>query len=347
VYSLINDDQVAAHHHEMKLNMHYDALINSSGVTSSPDYEFAPDTGGAASLERLSMILQGLLRSMGDKQPTSFSSLDDTSPGPPAQEPEASSSTGLVTQAKAAPESEPEEEDLEADLLGMSDWAYARESEIARLEAENEALRRSLGIDTQTATERGWIAAEEDDNRRLSLILSASASFSRGSHMFGGGGNGGGGPPRGPGGPGASPDFPGMSSGQGGPSAAPPSRMAQMSWGSVRATPGAPGVLVTNGPPPMPPPQSGIGGLFSGLTGIGGGGASPSPPPMHQQPPPPMQSQPSIPPPPNMTNVPGPGSMRGLQTRRPAMFGQRGGAPGSGGYWAPPAPEARAWPGLP
>jgi hypothetical protein len=327
--------------------MHYDALINSGAGGTSPTYEFPADTGGAAALERLSTLLQALLRSMGDNEPA-LSSSDDAKPMEASQDPQASSSTAPIKDTKPNPIPEQAEDDLAADLLGMSDWAYAREDEIARLAAENEELRRTLGIDTQTATERGWIAAEEDDSRRMSLILSASSSFSRGSHMFAGG------PPRGGGGgggPGASPDFPGMSSGPGLPPIPTQSRIAQTSWGSVRATPGASGMLVTNAPPLMPPPQPGIGSMFSGLTGLGGNGMSPSAPPMHQQPPPPMQSQPSIPPPPNMQSVPGPGSMRGLQTRRPAMFGQRGGGrgggPGSSGFWAPPAPEARAWPGLP
>jgi hypothetical protein len=337
--------QLATHHHEMKLNMHYDALLHSaSGGASSPTYEFPAETGGAAALERLSTMLQSLLRSMGDKDPVPSSS-NSVKPEAVSPDPEASSSTAATEETKPEPEPDQSGEDAEVDLLGMSDWAYTREDEIARLAAENEELRRTLGIDAQTATERGWIAAEEDDDRRMSLILSASSSFSRGSHMFAGG------PPRGSGGPGASPDFVGVSSGPGLPPLPSQSRIAQTSWGSVRATAGTSGILVTNAPPPMPPPQPSIGGMFAGLGGLAGNGMSPSAPPMHQQAPPPMQAQPSIPPSPNMPSVPGPGSMRGLQTRRPAMFGQRGGGrgggPGSSGFWAPPAPEARAWPGLP
>jgi hypothetical protein len=330
----------------MKLNMHYETLLNSRSVDASSQ-EFAPDTGAAASLDRLSSTLRALLRSMGEKQPTPL--VNQLQDGPSSEDHDAPTGTSTpestISPAEGEQSGQDSEEDIDvdADLLGMNDWAYAREAEISRLEAENEALRKELGIDAQTAQERGWIADEEDSSRRISMIITASHSFTRGSY---GGGS------RGPsGGPGASPDFPSV--GGAGlsqpPPVPPPSRMAQAAWGSVRPSTGTPGLLVTNAPPSIAPPQPSIGGMFTGLPNTG---PNHQPQSMQPQPPPPLQQQPSQPPAaPNSNLSSVPPSVRGLQTRRPAMFGQRGGArgggPSTGGYWTPPAStDVRPWPGL-
>jgi hypothetical protein len=317
--------QAAAQQHEMKLNMHYEALLNSRS-SNSPVHEFPPDSGGAAALERLSALLQSLLRSMGDKAPTEFASEASAESSNEAQP----SSSSDAPRAEAPNSTDTEEEDPEADLLGMADWAYAREEEISRLDAENEALRRALGIDAKSAAAQGWLVAEEEDTRRMSLIVSASASFSRGSSMLGG--------PLQRGGPGASPDFPAMGA-PAPPLMPPPSgRMAHGAWGSVRTSSGSSGLIVTNSPGPSPQ-GPGMGGMMSGMQG-GPGGQPPSfqaPPVLHSQPSQPQYGGGTV----------GAG-MRG-GPRRPAMFGRGGGGRGGGlasGYWAPPAPEVRPWPGL-
>jgi hypothetical protein len=300
----------------MKLNMHYEALLNAQG-TSSPTHEFGPDTVAAAALERLSMLLQTMLHSAGGESASDLSN--------DAQ----SSSLNPIPQALEDDSADPDAKSTNAPevaLSGMSNWAYAREEEIARLEVENEALRRALGIDAASAAERGWLAAEQDETQRMSLLLSASASFTRGSHMLGGP------PPHG--GLGASPDFPAV----GGrppppPLSHPTGRVTQTAWGSVRMSAGMPGLLVTNSPAPVHQ-GPGMGGMLSS------GGQQPT-----FQAPPVLQSQPSQPPYGGGTVGAG---MRG-GPRRPAMFGQRGGGRGGGpasGYWAPPAPEIRPWPGL-
>ena len=54
---------------------------------------------------------------------------------------------------------------------GREDWALERESEIARLETENEELRKLLGIDNAGAslvgaTEEDWSSADGGERRR-------------------------------------------------------------------------------------------------------------------------------------------------------------------------------------
>jgi hypothetical protein len=325
----------------MKLGLHYEALL-ASREGGIPFTEFAPNTGGGAALQRLALHLQYLLRatktqeddedvpsSSEQQQPEAGPSHSQDDDAPPLTAFPASDSTHAHLFGDSA--------NIDGQLAGMSDWAHSRELEIARLEAENAALRRTLGIDTASAKANGWLEAERAESVRLSaLLLSASRTASAGGSrdLFGAGGGGGNGSALG-GGP--------RSVGPGG------------GWGSVRAPASGSGIIVSSVPP-------------------GGGGPGMGPSPFMQSPSPmaspmasPMQApmQPPAQPPPFAGldlappgGPPGKGGLAALQraselgpgmrggTRRPAMFGNRGGAPGRGaGYWAPP-PDSQPWAGL-
>jgi len=67
------------------------------------------------------------------------------------------------------------------------DWALERETEISRLEKENEELRKMLGIDSASLSEKG-ITLDLDESARYSRSLSVgsrmrSESASSGSHL--------------------------------------------------------------------------------------------------------------------------------------------------------------------
>lgn len=61
---------------------------------------------------------------------------------------------------------EEDQELLERLLSDREDWALERETEIIRLERENEELRKLLGTDQANAKARGWF---EDEARELAL----------------------------------------------------------------------------------------------------------------------------------------------------------------------------------
>lgn len=103
--------------------------------------DLSTNTTVANSLQRLSESLHALLHSMSGEEP-----------------PEHRSQNGGDDASRPA---ESEEELLDHLLENQEDWALTREAEIARLEQENEELRRMLGIDRATAEARGWTV--EDD----------------------------------------------------------------------------------------------------------------------------------------------------------------------------------------
>lgn len=77
--------------------------------------------------------------------------------------------------------------DQQPDSEMREDWALERETEISRLEKENEDLRKMLGIDPSSLSEKG-ITLELDDNARYSRSLSVgsrkrSGSSSSGAHL--------------------------------------------------------------------------------------------------------------------------------------------------------------------
>ncbi|EIW64041.1 uncharacterized protein TRAVEDRAFT_138454 [Trametes versicolor FP-101664 SS1] len=126
----------AAQQHELSLTRHYEALMQSLD-SSLASTDLSHNTTTTLSLHRLAQTLRVLLQSLNG-EPSELH--------PPPDEP---------TSAIAAP-SDP----LATLLDARDDWALERETEISRLERENEELRRALGIDRASAEANGWLADE-------------------------------------------------------------------------------------------------------------------------------------------------------------------------------------------
>lgn len=138
--------QLAAQQHELTQTRHYETLLLAR-ESSSMNSELSSNIQTNTSLQRLAQNLRLLLRSLaGEEDPESAKEEDD----------------------------KPLEE--LADFIGdetRDDWAVERESEIARLQKENEELRRMLGIDPGTAQQMGW-TDEVPDHRPVLHILKAT-----------------------------------------------------------------------------------------------------------------------------------------------------------------------------
>jgi hypothetical protein len=104
--------------------------------------DLTSSTAIADSLQRLSKHLHALLHSMAGEDPPE--SHRDGSTRRPEEEAE------LLKQL----------------LDNREDWAFERETEIERLEKENEELRKLLGIDFANIEAKGWL---EDEQRELAL----------------------------------------------------------------------------------------------------------------------------------------------------------------------------------
>ncbi|KAI0715071.1 hypothetical protein C8Q76DRAFT_729481 [Earliella scabrosa] len=141
----------AAQQHELTMTRHYEQLIQSLDA-SLVQNDFSSNTAATLSLHRLAQSLRALMRSMNGELP------DDSSPSPTSS----SHDPSLPPPASAVPTLD----ELNALLSDREDWAVEREHEIARLESENDALRRVLGIDRASAEANGWL---EDEARELSF----------------------------------------------------------------------------------------------------------------------------------------------------------------------------------
>lgn len=123
--------------------------------------ELAGSTNTSISLLRLSQNLRALIRSISGEQPP---------PSPENYEP-------------------PTPEDALLSYITDFDWATERETEISRLEQENEHLRQMLGIDEASAERNGLLADEERERERFfpsssSSLSSLSSSRSSNSGSF-------------------------------------------------------------------------------------------------------------------------------------------------------------------
>jgi hypothetical protein len=99
-------------------------------------------TNISISLQRLSQHLRGLLRSMAGEEPDHLDDADMEEDGSGGFDPEEFKS--LLEAFERGTDDD-----------GREDWALERESEISRLERENEELRELLGIDQTTIAENG------------------------------------------------------------------------------------------------------------------------------------------------------------------------------------------------
>ncbi|PIL31503.1 hypothetical protein GSI_06205 [Ganoderma sinense ZZ0214-1] len=260
----------AAQQHELTMTRHYETLIQNLD-NALPQNDFSTNPSAADSLHRLAYSLRALLRTMNGDSPH-----PDTPPqeGSPPQDPHEYDLSLSSTSSTAAI---PTPDELHALLTTREDWAVERESEIMRLEAENEALRRTLGIDRASAAANGWL----DDEARELLTFRRPAAL---SHRAGSPGQLGGGFVRG--------NIPSFDSQNQGPMGGGGGASTFMGMSAFNPAPGpgsgpAPGVNLGLGPSQGP----------GGPVGAPGGS----------------------------TLQPG---MRGVQGRRPAMFGRgRGGPP--------------------
>ena len=122
----------------------------------------------AQSLYRLTQHLRGLLKTMAGEESEPFHNIDPDYDGASLTEADIQELYTLLVAATEQNERYP-------GLEGRQDWAVERECEITRLENENHELRRILGIDEASLTERG-ITVEHDrvESVRHSTFLSSS-----------------------------------------------------------------------------------------------------------------------------------------------------------------------------
>ena len=146
--------QMASQQHELTLARHYESLIMAR-ESSLMQADMSNNTAVAESLTQLAKNLRSLLRSLNGEDPE------------PSDQP-------ADQQAGTPPENAAHEDELLDGLLGRDDWALEREAEIARLNQENEELRKLLGIDRASAEANGWL---EDEARELATLDRRHAPF--------------------------------------------------------------------------------------------------------------------------------------------------------------------------
>ncbi|KAI0081147.1 hypothetical protein K474DRAFT_1695282 [Panus rudis PR-1116 ss-1] len=186
IMSRFRSHALAAQQHELTLTRHYENLLLSRD-TSALHADLSSNANIAHSVERLAHNLRNLMRAMAGEDPESqphyqFQQIQQISLSSPRdqQQPQESPTYPPPPYPSVEPEAgpsnsnssttplHPEDEQLLNILNSQPDWALARESEIARLEAENEALRQLLGIDQKNAEERGWTKNERTELEGLS-----------------------------------------------------------------------------------------------------------------------------------------------------------------------------------
>ena len=155
--------QVAAQQHESNIVRHYTALLAQDQPNGS---EFANPTATTMPLFHLSHNLRALIRTMAGRE----------EPDSPRQEGASEEGAKADSNLSEDPEDTESDETLLA-LIEEHDWMVDRETEIQRLEAENEQLRKILGIDEASAREHGLLADEERERDRY-LSYGSSSSLS-------------------------------------------------------------------------------------------------------------------------------------------------------------------------
>lgn len=160
--------QLAAQQHELTLTRHYEALLaarESQQITS----DLTSNSNMSHSLQRLCHYLRGLLKTMAGENTDSYQNSEPDYDGPPFDASDLEELTTLLEKLDTlVDESNP-------GASGRQDWAIERESEISRLEKENEELRRVLGIDEANMSACGvTVDAEQIANSRQSTLLSQS-----------------------------------------------------------------------------------------------------------------------------------------------------------------------------
>ncbi|KAI1794021.1 hypothetical protein LXA43DRAFT_971651 [Ganoderma leucocontextum] len=287
VMSKFRKHAFAAQQHELTMTRHYETLIQNLDNTL-PHNDFSTNASATHSLHRLARSLRALLHSMNGDSPQDSPQQDS----PPQDSHEHDPDPVL-------PSSLPTPDELYALLTSREDWAIERESEISRLESENEHLRHMLGIDRAAAEANGWL---DDEARELTFRRPAPSYRSGSPGQMGGGGFV----------RGSIPSFDG-GQGQGQVGVGVGGGASNLGIGMSPALGPAPGP----GSGPAPGVNLGLGPSQGPVAGVGGPVGAPG----------------------GSTLQPG---MRGVQGRRPAMFGRgRGGPPFWEGMNQPP--QERLW----
>lgn len=147
---LTHHRQLAAQQHEATISRHYESLlIFQNRPESSSGSDSTNNTHAAASLVRLSQLLQMLQSSLdGKHKEDAVESLEEPT--------------------------DSHLEDVDSDEDEREDWAVERETEISRLEKENAELRHLLGIDAESVQNQGWKDEELEEHRPVIQMLRAS-----------------------------------------------------------------------------------------------------------------------------------------------------------------------------
>ncbi|CCM03763.1 uncharacterized protein FIBRA_05909 [Fibroporia radiculosa] len=152
IMSKFRSHALAAQRHELTLTQHYEGLIIAR-ETSLMQADLSNNTTVSESLQRLSENLRLLLRSLSGEDPESAD----------ARQGDQNSTESDSNESRHTPF----DDELLDGLLSRDDWALERESEIERLEKENEELRKALGIDRASAEANGWL---QDEARELATL---------------------------------------------------------------------------------------------------------------------------------------------------------------------------------
>nr|GAT59813.1 predicted protein [Mycena chlorophos] len=172
VMTKFRNHSLASQQYELNLTRHYEALLMTR-ETQALSHDLASDTEIAHSVQRVAHLLRATLRAMAGEDPD---------PDLEYEAGEYIDPTDLLSLVDALDGTETEEE-------GRADWAVEREAEIARLEEENAALRRMLGIDPETLERHGVTLDLDREPGRYAAILSSRRRSGSG-HMHQGSGDG-------------------------------------------------------------------------------------------------------------------------------------------------------------
>ncbi|KAF8079101.1 hypothetical protein FPV67DRAFT_1467513 [Lyophyllum atratum] len=168
---------LAAQQHELTLTAHYETLLHTR-ETQSLSSDLVSSTEMSQAIQRLSHHLRGLLRSMAGENFDPSDPIYDGSTNPD-DEPRGFVELGELEHLLEALDQKGTFGYFGTE--GRADWALEREYEIARLERENEELRRLLGIDEDSAAASGVNEdLERVDSGRYSTFLSSSLRRSTG-----------------------------------------------------------------------------------------------------------------------------------------------------------------------
>ncbi|KAJ7897298.1 hypothetical protein B0H14DRAFT_400135 [Mycena olivaceomarginata] len=166
VMAKFRNHALATQQHELNLTRHYEALLLTH-ETQNLSMDLASGTDLARSLQRVSQLLRGMLRSMAG---------EDTYLNPETESP-SNFVDPADLEALLSALDEPGQPGY-AGTEGREDWALERECEITRLEQENAELRRLLGIDAESLAASGVHLDLEREPGRFASILARRRSGS-------------------------------------------------------------------------------------------------------------------------------------------------------------------------